>query len=428
MRPIDCGGAVWHGERVMHITMNDTNVESITQLREIIKLTKQVEFQSKSKDETYEWMGKILSRFKYSRHRTSKKDRGIILSYITQMTGLSRSHVKALARRKKKVGKLVRIIDTRNSFPKVYDTDDVARLIETDNAHGRLSGWATKQILRREYEVYGKTKYEQIRHISVSHIYNLRETRQYTSHVLFIKKTKSVSTPIGMRRKPKNDGKPGYIRVDSVHQGDLDKQKGVYHINLVDEVTQWEILGCVEGISEYFLIPLLEELLELFPFNIINFHSDNGGEYINYKVSEILNKIKADQTKSRSRRTNDNALVEGKNAAVIRKHMGHAHIPRKHAKSINQFYRDHMDEYLNYHRPCGYATDKVDARGKIVKKYDLYMPPYMKLISIPEVEKYLRTSVTLEKLKEIASKQSDNECATKMQEAKKKLFETLRKC
>ena len=80
---------------------------------------------------------------------------------------------------------------------------------------------------------------------------------------------------IGERRKPDPKGKPGMIRIDTVHQGDLDGQKGVYHINAVDEVTQFEIIGAVEGISERFLIPLLTELLEQFPFTIQGFHSDN---------------------------------------------------------------------------------------------------------------------------------------------------------
>ena len=408
--------------------MNDANVESIAQLREIIKLTKQVEFQSLSKDKMYRWMSETLTRFKYHRRFTPKKDRGIILTYICQMTGLSRSHAKCLCRRKKKVGKLVRITETRNSFPTFYDPSDIALLVKTDNAHGRLSGKATSEILDREYGIFGKTEYEKISRISVSHIYNLRETRQYSSHVLSVSKTKAVTTPIGVRRKPQNGGRPGYIRVDSVHQGDLDRQKGVYHINMVDEVTQWEIVGCVEGISEYFLIPLLETLLQLFPFRVVNFHSDNGGEYINYKVAEILNKIRCDQTKSRSRRTNDNALVEGKNGSVIRKHMGCFHIPRKHARRINLFYREHMDVYLNFHRPCGYASEVIDERGKIIKKYDVYMTPFEKLKTIENVEQYLRPDVTIKMLGEIAARESDNECAERMQNAKRKLFETFRTC
>ena len=57
----------------------------------------------------------------------------------------------------------------------------------------------------------------------------------------------------------------------------------------------------------------------------------------------------------------DNAQVEGKNN-IIRKHMGHIHIPKIYADSINTFYLNMFNEYLNYHRPCGYTTLKVDNR------------------------------------------------------------------
>ena len=50
-------------------------------------------------------------------------------------------------------------------------------------------------------------------------------------------KTKPAPVKIGERTKPINNGQPGFLRVDSVHQGDKDGEKGVYHINLVDEVT-----------------------------------------------------------------------------------------------------------------------------------------------------------------------------------------------
>jgi transposase InsO family protein len=208
----------------------------------------------------------------------------------------------------------------------------------------------------------------------------------------------------------------------------LDKEKGVYYVNIVDEVAQWEMVGCVGGISEFFMIPLLETLLEAYPFNIINFHSDNGGEYINNTVAFLLNKIKAEQTKSRSRHSNDNALVECKNGAVIRKHMGYNHIPKKNAELINEFLSTYMNPYLNFHRPCGFATDIVDKRGKIKKKYDVYMTPFEKLKTIPNVHLYLKDGVTIEKLKAISLQESDTECAEKMQKAKKKLFETIRKC
>ena len=131
---------------------------------------------------------------------------------------------------------------------------------------------------------------------------------------------------MGERRRPAPDSRPGYLRVDTVHQGDLEGIKGVYHINAVDEVTQWEIVGAAPQISEAYLLPVLHAMLEQFPFRIRGFHSDNGSEFINHTVAQLLNKLLIEQTKSRPRRSNDNGLVEAKNGAVVRKHMGYTHI------------------------------------------------------------------------------------------------------
>lgn len=211
-----------------------------------------------------------------------------------------------------------------------------------------------------------------------------------------------------------------------MHQGDQDKEKGVYHVNLVDEVTQWEIVGCVEGISEAFLIPLLEMLLEQFPFRVVGFHSDNGSEYINYVVAKLLNKLSIDQTKSRPRHSNDQALVEGKNGSVIRKHMGYVHIAKTCAPTINAFYQTHFNSYLAFHRPCGYATTTRDAKGKEKKLYNLYETPYEHLKKIPNAILFLREGMTFEKLDALAYAMSDNRSATLMQEAKYQLFKTFR--
>ena len=131
---------------------------------------------------------------------------------------------------------------------------------------------------------------------------------------------------IGERRRPDPQGQPGYLRVDTVHQGDRPGAKGVYHINAVDEVTQWQIVAATARISEAWLEPVLAALLRQFPFRIRGFHSDNGSEFINATVAKLLDKLLIEQTKSRPRKSGDNGLVETKNGAVIRKHIGFGHI------------------------------------------------------------------------------------------------------
>jgi len=409
----------------MTINMDDSHLVSLAQIREFLKTSALVNFKGVSRQEKYQWVENTLNRFGY--FKLKRKDKGIIRNYLIQMTGFSPAQAGRLIERKWRTGKILASSTKRNSFPTIYTPEDIALLVKTDNAHGRLSGKATKEILAREFEKFSKNDYERLSKISLAHIYNLREKKQYASASLTYTKTQSTQVKIGERRKPDNEGKPGYLRVDSVHQGDLNGIKGVYHINVVDEVIQWEVVGCLEKISEQYLEVLLEELLEQFPYKIINFHSDNGSEYINGTVAALLNKLVIRQTKSRSGRCNDNALVECKNGSVIRKHMGRSHISQKNAWPINEFYQKYFNVYLNYHRPCAYPTVTFEANGKRKKVYDNCMIPYEKLKSLENAAQYLREGITFEILDKIAYAKSDNEYAALMQEKKTVLFKNLTK-
>jgi hypothetical protein len=408
----------------MTIKMNDSHIVSIAQIKEFLKLNSSIRFKSASKKERNQWIENTLCRFRYFGLR--KKDKTKVKEYIMQMTGLSDAQTTRLIKKKKETGKIIADTTKRHCFKRKYTPEDIARLVETDNFHLRLSGPATRKILEREYNVFGRIGFENIGNISVSHIYNLRETKQYRSHSLTIKKTSPIKNLIGERRKPRPEGKPGFLRVDSVHQGDLEKEKGVFHINITDEITQWEIVGCVERISEYYLETLLEDLIEQFPFRIINFHSDNGSEYINKVVARLLNKLLIKQTKSRARHTNDNALAECKNGSIIRKHIGYCHIPGRFAPTISQFYKEYFNVYLNYHRPCGYATIITDKKGKEKKVYDTYQVPYERFKSLINAGQYLKPGITFEILDKIAHQKSDNECAAGMQKAKEELFKNFK--
>ena len=251
----------------------------------------------------------------------------------------------------------------RHHFPGPYRAD-LLLLAGVDEAHGRLSGPATRKILQREWAVFSRPAFARLANLSVSHRYNLRQTTTYRRRCLVMGKTRPTSVAIGERRRPRPEGRPGYIRIDTVHQPEHDGAKSVYHINAVDEVSQWEVLGCVPKISEHYLIPVVRVIWEQFPFRVRGFHSDNGSEYVNDPVAQLLEKLRAEFTKSRPRRSNDNALVETKNGAVVRKNIGYQWLPPSHASEIHAFYQEWFNPYLNYHRPCGFATVKTDAKGK----------------------------------------------------------------
>ena len=400
--------------------MNDDSMVSIAQMKEFLEFGGGTRFSKTDREEAYEWIGSTLGKFRY--FTETKKNRGIVKEYLGAVTGYSDAQLDRLISRKKTCGRVVAKERTQPTFPRVYTPDDIALISEVDNAESRRTGGAVKKTMSDMYVVYGDKRFERLANISVSHLYNLRGTRIYQSRSLTYTKTQSVQRDIGIRKKPQPYGRPGYLRVDSVHQGDKDKEKGVYHINLVDEVTQDEIVVTVAGISEEFLRPALEEALEGFPFIILGFHSDNGSEYINGVVAKLLQKLLIEQTKSRSRHSNDNALAEGKNAAVVRKHFGYAHIPRKYASLMQEFNRTHLNPYLFLHRQCAFADEIVGAKGKIKKVYKTYLTPCEKLLSIPDVERYLKPGVSKESLRAQMMAHTHLVAAQEMQAAKEKLF------
>ncbi len=377
-----------------------------------------------SKDERYRFVENILKRFNYARLR--RQDKGIVMKFLMKISGYSRQQLTRMIQRYLEDGQLQRQQKTSNGFEKYYTLDDQKLLAKLDKRHDTPNGAMIRVLCQRAYQKFGESEYERLSNISVSHIYNLRKSTGYQNCRYHYEKTKSKPRcqHIGERRKPRNDGKPGYIRIDTVHQGDYDGQKGVYHINAVDEVTQFEIVVSVEKISEAYLIPALELLLISFPFKIINFHSDNGSEYVNVMVASLLDKLLIEFTKSRPRKSTDNALAEGKNAAIVRKCFGYSHIPQRYAEKINRFNFNALNPYVNYHRPCLYATVTVDEKGKIKKTYKFndVMTPYDKFKSLSQAEQYLRDGLSFEKLDDIANAMTDNKAAEKLQQERKLLF------
>jgi hypothetical protein len=212
-----------------------------------------------------------------------------------------------------------------------------------------------------------------------------------------------------------------------VHQGDSPEGKGIYHINVVDEVTQWEVVLATPYISEAYLMPLLEIILKQFSFVILNFHSDNGSEFINYKVAKMLEKMLIEQTKSRPRKSGDNGLVETKNAAIVRKHIGWGHISPAHAAPLNEFYIGFLNPYVNYHRPSAQAEVEIDAKGRKRRLYKQWQTPCEKLLSLDRPQQFLRPGISIATLKRVAASMSDTEAARRMQQAKSTMFEQIRR-
>lgn len=407
--------------------MQQHTLPTIEELRQFVSGTQSLGLTVAHKQEAYAWLQQLVVGLGYT--QLSKKDKGVVREYAIAVTGYSRAQITRLVGQYLRTGCIeLEPANMRNQFALRYTREDIGLLAELDDAHDRLSGKAAKVLAQRAFVTFGDTRYERLSAISVSHVYNLRGTVTYRSQSHTFTKTQTTTVTIGERRKPRPHGQPGFIRVDTVHQGDKDKEKGVYHINLVDEVTQWEVVVAVERITERYMLPALEAALELFPFVILEFHADNGSEYINRQVAALLKAMLIKLSKSRAYQSGDNGLVETKNGSIIRKALGYAHIPREYAPEINSWYRTWFVPYLNFHRPCGYRVTSVDPKtGRRTHRYPVsgYMVPYEKLKSLPNAKQYLKQGICFEQLDALAYAESDTAWAIAMNNAKDQLLKAL---
>jgi transposase InsO family protein len=396
---------------------------SLEQIRAWVEASEEVRFHSQDRGELYEWVNQTLRQQDYGRLKRGGK--GLVRRYIAKMTGLSRAQAARLIRSYQQGGEVKPRAYRRHRFAKRYTRADIEALAAVDEAHETLSGPATQKILQRAWHEYHDAQCQRLARLSVAQLYRLRKSRTYRHRRVAYQPTRPTQVAIGERRKPDPQGRPGYLRVDTVHQGDLDGVKGLYHINAVDEVTQWQVVGATAQISEAWLMPVLEAILEQFPFRIQGFHSDNGSEFINHTVAQMLNKLLIEQTKSRPRHSNDNGLAESKNGWVIRKHIGYGHIAAAHAEAFDEFYRLHFNPYLNFHRPCGVPEVTVTVKGKQKRVYRWYATPWEILRQSPGLAGFLRAELTVDQLQQIAGAKSDTQAAMEMRDAKRKLFARL---
>ena len=411
---------------VVNIRMDLAEKLSLEAIGRFVAASEGIRFEAEGRQQLYDWVEQVLVGQAYAQQ--GKAARGLVRRYIEKMTGLSRAQLTRLIARYTASGRVQVTVYRRRRFTQLYTRADIELLASVDEAHETLSGPATRRILEREHEVYKRPEYARLATISVAHLYNLRKSQRYRERLLNYTKTRPTAVQIGERRKPQPQGQPGFLRLDTVHQGDQSEggEKGVYHINAVDQVTQWQVVGSTPRISEAYLEPVLEHMLHQFPFRILGFHTDNGSEFINRMVARLLDKLRIEQTKSRPRQSGDNGLVETKNGAIIRKHIGYGYIDAKHADQINDFYREYLNPYLNYHRPCAQADVEIDEKGRKRVRYKRYQTPLETLSLLDKPAQYLRHGLSINALKRVAAAISDTDAAQRMQQAKSKLFDKLR--
>ena len=184
---------------------------TLSEMEDLLAGSRKITWTNENTEAKYNFISGVLKQQSYS--KLGKRERGVVRQFLAKVSAIGRA---------------------RMTRPIAQWMEH--RTIKRKPAH-------RPNFVSSYYKVFSKPEYERLSRISVSHIYNLRRSAVYRQQRVRVQKTQGRQIPIGERRKPDPKGKPGYLRVDTVHQGQQDGKAGVFHINAVDTVTRWQAIG-----------------------------------------------------------------------------------------------------------------------------------------------------------------------------------------
>lgn len=181
------------------IMVNDTALDSVNHIQNFLMGTIPVQL-SVVASERYPLIARTLKHTRYD--TLTKKEKSIVREYLQRCARYSHTQLTRLIRQCKVTHWIGKKVIKRNLFERQYTRVDIVLLAQMDEAHQFLSGGATKKLFERAYFVYKDPTYERLAHISIAHIYNLRQSTTYQCKRMYYLKTKSRTSMIGERRKP----------------------------------------------------------------------------------------------------------------------------------------------------------------------------------------------------------------------------------
>lgn len=335
---------------------------------------------------------KHLENMQAAYRQASRKEKGLLLSHLEQVTGLGRkrlidklSHDLTARVRAKQRG--------REYGPEV---DDALRVIAESLDHitaERLTPvlveMAEALIFHGELRASAATL-TQLGEISIATVGRiLRRIQQDEPHLPRSgpQEANRAREHIPTRRIPWNESEPGHLEADLVHHsGPSTKGDYVHTIQLVDVATGWSERVAVLGRSYLVMEDGFRRIAQRMPFPAREIHPDNGAEFFNHHMLRFWPECFAGVTLSRSRPwiKNDNRFVEQKNSTLVRRYLGNQRldtVPQTHA--LNRLY-DLMWTYYNFFQPVMRLQQKEvfsnnDDTKRVRRRFDTAQTPFERL-------------------------------------------------
>ena len=331
-----------------------------------------------------------------------KKERGMILTEFTELTGYGRCYASYVLRSHgKKIrinAKQVVIGDIRKSArrkrPRIYDADVSDALKKVwyimDCICGKRLAAILKEVVPR-LERYREIRIEpEVRQklliISPATIDRLLAGERRKQTIKGRSNTKPgtlLKHQIPIRTfSDWDEHRPGFEEIDLVgHDGGDAHGEFIQTLDVTDICTTWTETEAVRNKAQKWVFDALKDIRERLPFPLLGIDSDTGGEFINHHLYRYCQDEKLTFTRSRSYRKNDNCFVEQKNYSVVRRAVGYLRYDtEEELQTLNELYR-HLRLYTNFFQPTMKLIQKTRSGSKVTKKYDKPQTPYRRVLA-----------------------------------------------
>jgi hypothetical protein len=191
-----------------------------------------------------------------------------------------------------------------------------------------------------------------------------------------------------------DDPPPGFMEADLVaHSGPVARGSFVQTLTVTDIATGWTECAPVLVREQSLLTAVLGEIQKLLPFPLLGFDTDNDSVFMNETVRDYCQTAGIAFTRCRPYRKNDQAWVEQKNGAVVRRSVGYRRFEGlEAATALARLYRS-LRLFVNYFQPSFKLAGKAREGARVRKRYHLPATPYQRLLADARTSDEVRRSL-----------------------------------
>lgn len=192
------------------------------------------------------------------------------------------------------------------------------------------------------------------------------------------------------RGGPPDTSRPGSVEADTVaHCDDTTEGDYVNSLTFTELYSGWTENRALWNKSAAAVLAQLKELETVVPYPMKDFHTDSGGEFLNWALYRHLSgrTVKLPWTRSRAFRKNDNAHCEQKNWTHVRQLFGHDRFEHPELVALmNDLYAQEWSQLTNHFKPTFKLRKRVKEQGKTKRIYETQpQTPYQRLLASPDI-------------------------------------------